>query len=73
MSLSYAAILQFKDPDRGVAQVHVQSSKCVYRVIVTTEEVIVKAPGVDEELERDSSLDFEAQAITSVIRFEEGL
>lgn len=73
MALSYAAFTSFKDADRGVAQVMVQSSRCHYKVIVTSEEVIIKAAGVDEILERDESLDFEAQALTSVIRFEEGL
>ncbi len=72
MALSYAALTTFKDSERGVAQVHVQSSKCCYRVIVTTEEVIIKAAGVNEELERNPALSFEAQAITSVIEFEEG-
>ncbi len=72
MALSYAAVTIFKDADRGVAQISVQSSKCCYKVIVTTEEVIIKAAGVDEILDRDENLGFEAQAITSVIRFEEG-
>lgn len=71
MALSYAAIITFKDTDRGVAQVQVQSPKCCYRVIVTSEEVIIKAAGVNEELGRNPALSFEAQAIMSVIEWEE--
>lgn len=71
MALSYAAVTMFKDADRGVAQISVQSSRCCYKVIVTTEEVILRAPGVNEELERNLALSFEGQAILSVVEWEE--